>query len=793
VRTTKLLLGGLAVFWASAGPARADDSSPPAPPSTPPAPGAPPYESFVTATTPVHGSGLPRDHVPANVQTISGADLAEHHSIDLPSYMDEMTGSVHVNDVQNNPLQPDLQYRGFLASPLLGAPQGLSIFLDGVRLNEPFGDTISWDLLPTNAIRSVDILPGSNPTFGLNTLGGALSIETKNGFTDPGADGTLLTGSWGRRLGLVSAGAHGDKLGVFAAAQFLAEDGWRQRSPTRAEQALLSASYDEGPAAATAGVAGAKAELVLFAANTALSGNGASPEQLLAMDRAAVFTAPDRTENRLFMAIARGERPAAPHLRLSGTVFLRTSRNRSVNGDQRDWAECSAMPGILCSADDGGSETPVRDAAGGAAPFDAAFDAAENRSDTRQTGYGAAVQLAVDAPVLHRENHLFVGAEIGQGRARFRSQSTVARLDGARSTIDTGLVDPASPVAVGSVTNTLGLYASDTLSPLSDLFVSASVRLNATSLSLQNRLVAQLGDDLTGHHGFHHLNPAIGFSYQPRPLVGAFVGFSQSNRAPTVIELTCASPVDPCRLPNSFVADPPLGQVVARTLELGVRGRHRQGRLRLDYAVAVFQTTNTDDILFIGSGMVANRGYFSNVGDTRRQGIEAHLGARRLVGERARLEWSLGYTFTDAQFLSPFTALSATHPDAMNGLIDVAAGAHIPSIPRSTGKASLAVASGFGLSAGVSVIADGSQYLRGDEANRLPQIPGHVVVNARLAYQLAAPVSVFVLANNLFDAHYSTFGVLGNATEVLGPTYDSPRFLGPGAPRAAWAGLDLHY
>jgi outer membrane receptor protein involved in Fe transport len=800
VPKTKLVLSGLALLSLSAGPARADDPSPPAAPpptqpspSPPAAPEPPLYESFVTATTPLHGSGIPRDHVPANVQTISGADIAEHRSLDLTSHMDEMTGSVHINDVQNNPLQPDLQYRGFLASPLLGAPQGLSVFLDGVRLNEPFGDTINWDLLPTNAIRSVDILPGSNPIFGLNTLGGAVSIETKNGFTDPGAAGTLLAGSWGRKLGLVSAGAHGEKFGVFAAAQFLAEDGWRQRSPTRAGQAFISTSYEGGASPSTAGVASVKAELVLLAASTSLTGNGPSPEQLLAMDRAAVFTAPDRTENRLFMAIARGERPLASHLRLSGTAYLRTSRTSSVNGDQRDWAECTATPGFLCSADEGGTQTPVRDPTGDkadqAVPFDPSYDAAVNSSNTRQTGYGAAAQVAVDLPALHRENHLFVGAELGQGRVRFRSQSTVASLDGGRSTIDTGLVDPASPIAVDSVTNMLGLYASDTFSLLPDLFVSASVRLNATSLSLRDRL----GDHLTGDHGFRRLNPAIGLSYQPRPFIGAFAGFSQSNRAPTVIELTCASPADPCRLPNSFVADPPLSQVVAHTFELGVRGRFRQGRLKLDYAAAAFQTTNSNDIVFISSGMVANRGYFSNVGDTRRQGLEAHLGARHRVGERARLEWSLGYTFTDARFLSPFTALSATHPDAMNGRIDVPAGAHIPSIPRSTGKASLTVVSGLGLSGGVSVIADSSQYFRGDEANLLPQIPGHVVVNARLAYQIGPPVSVFVLANNLFDTRYSTFGVLGDATEVLGPTYDSPRFLGPGAPRAAWAGLDLHY
>ena len=93
----------------------------------------------------------------------------------------------------------------------------------------------------------------------------------------------------------------------------------------------------------------------------------------------------------------------------------------------------------------------------------------------------------------------------------------------------------------------------------------------------------------------------------------------------------------------------------------------------------------------------------------------------------------------------------------------------------------------------MDVIGNTSQYLRGDEANLLPPVPGYVVVNARVAYRLGAHASIFALVNNLFDAEDSTFGVLGDATEVLGPTYDSRRFLGPGAPRAGWLGVDLSY
>jgi outer membrane receptor protein involved in Fe transport len=768
--------------------ARADDppAPPPAPPIPVPAAPAPPEPDpsqslviYVTSTTPLHGSHLPKDHVAANVQTISAEDLADHESLDLSAYAGEALGSVHLNDVQGNPLQSDMQYRGFLASPLLGASQGLSMYLDGVRLNEPFGDTINWDLLPSNAIRSINVIPGSNPIFGRNTLGGALSLETKTGFSDPGVDGTLLYGSWGRKLARANAGAHGERLGIFAAAQVFDEDGWRDSSPTRSEHGFVSASYHD---------ASTTADLSLIGANTRLTGNGPLPEQLLTMGRSAFFTAPDRTENRLFMATLRGEHPLSEHLRLSGTVYVRTNRTHSINGDQRDWTDCAAMPGALCSTDDRGDETPLRDSAGMPVAFNDVYNAANNRTDTRQTSGGAAAQLAVDAPIAARENHLFVGADAGQSRIHFRSQTTVGTLGDDRVVTDVGFVDPASAIAVDSTVSDLGVYATDTFSIRPDLFLTLSGRFNLTQLSLDGRT----DDELTGDHLFHRINPAAGISYQPRGWLGGYAGYSESNRAPTAVELTCASPTDPCRLPNAFLSDPPLAQVVARTVEVGVRGAARPADVALSYDLAAFRTVNSSDIQFISSGMVANQGYFANVGNTRRQGIEADLSGRKQFGDGLRLDWAVHYTFIAATFQTPFTAPSALHPDAVDGVIDVRAGAHIPSVPRHIVKLALNVGSAFGLSGGVNVISNSSQYLRGDEANLLAPVPGYVVVNARVAYRVGPHVSVFALANNLLDASDSTFGVLGDPTGVLGPTYDSPRFLGPGAPRAAWLGVDLH-
>jgi outer membrane receptor protein involved in Fe transport len=734
---------------------------------------------YVTSTTPLHGSHLPKDRVAANVQTISAEDLDDRKSIDLSAYAGEAVGSVNLNDVQGNPLQSDVQYRGFLASPLLGAPQGLSMYLDGVRLNEPFGDTINWDLIPSNAIRSVNVIPGSNPIFGRNTLGGALSLESKTGFSDPGVDGTLLYGSWGRKLARANAGMHGERFGLFAAVQVFDEDGWRDLSPTRSEHGFVAASYR---------AAGTTAALSLIGADTSLTGNGPLPEQQLAAARNVFFTAPDRTENRLFMASLRGERPLSAHLRLSGTTYVRTNRTRSVNGDQRDWTRCAASPGALCSTDDDGNETPVRDGAGMPVAFSDSYNAANNRTETRQTSYGAAAQLSVDAPIGERENHLFVGIDAGQSRIRFGSRSTVGTLDSDRIVVDDGFLDPASPIAIDSTVNDLGVYATDTFSLRPDLFLTLSGRFNVTQLTLDDRL----GDDLSGDHVFHRLNPAAGISYQPRPWLGGYVGYSESNRAPTPVELTCASPTDPCRLPNAFLSDPPLAQVVARTVEVGVRGVAQPSGFTLDYDLAAFHTVNASDILFISSGMVANQGYFANVGDTRRQGIEADLTARKRFAGTSRIDVAAHYTFLGATFQTPFTAPSVLHPDAVDGAIDVPAGAHLPSIPRHVVKLSLGFRSSFGLSAGLSAIGNSSQSLRGDEANRLPPVPGYVVVNARAAYRLGPHASLFALVNNLFDIEQSTFGVLGDATRVLGPTYNNPRFLGPGAPRAAWLGIDLN-
>ena len=152
----------------------------------------------VISTTPIHGAEIETDRFPSNVQTSSDKEIDKQHPVGLTEYLNTSLGSVFLNEAQNNPLQPDLQYRGFVASPLAGLPQGLAVYQDGVRINEPFGDTVNWVLIPQSAISSINLMPGSNPLFGLNTLGGALSVQTNTGFSHPGTRGQITGGSFSR-------------------------------------------------------------------------------------------------------------------------------------------------------------------------------------------------------------------------------------------------------------------------------------------------------------------------------------------------------------------------------------------------------------------------------------------------------------------------------------------------------------------------------------------------------------------------------------------------------------------
>src|SRR5215470_13672449 len=200
----------------------------------------------IVGTTPVPGIGTPINEVPANVQVITGGEMRKQESVSVPDYLERNVGSVSINEAQGNPFQPDVNFRGFTASPLLGVPQGLSVFQDGVRINDPFGDVVNWDLIPQGAISSMVLIPGSNPVFGLNTLGGALSVNTKSGRSYPGGAVTLLGGSWDTYNGSAEYGGAKDNFDYYIYGNYFSTQGWRDYSPSTIRQIFGKAGYQTG-------------------------------------------------------------------------------------------------------------------------------------------------------------------------------------------------------------------------------------------------------------------------------------------------------------------------------------------------------------------------------------------------------------------------------------------------------------------------------------------------------------------------------------------------------------------
>ncbi|KON80330.2 TonB-dependent receptor [Azoarcus sp. PA01] len=712
----------------------------------------------VIGTTLLPGIGLPREQIPANVQTVPAQSLREAGGVSLAESLQRRLPSINVNEMQGNPYQADLNYRGFSASPLLGTPQGLSVFLDGVRVNEPFGDVVNWDLIPRSAIASMTLVPGSNPLYGLNTLGGALALETKRGDTHPGGEFELYGGAFGRRGGAIQHGGTRNDASWFLAAEGLEEDGWRDHSPTDVGQVF-------GKFGLTAGVT--DLALTLAHARTDLVGNGVVPESLLRDEgREAVFTHPDQTRNRGTLMALSGTHWLNDSDQLSGTAYVRRTHTRTLNGDLEDDFE---------SGDD--------------------ENGALNRTATRQNAAGVALQGSRVAGA-----HQFaLGVSHDRGRSNFRQSEQEGELDDSRGVEPTDDEEEVNELL--GRTRTTSVYVTDSVALTPAVQMTGSLRYNHTRVVSDDRLRPNEPGNLDGDFTYRKLNPALGFTWQTSPNLTAYGGFSQGNRAPSPIELGCADPENACSLPNAMAADPFLEQVVTRTFEFGLRGRLSDD---IRWNAGAFRSTNHDDILFVGTG--GSLGYFTNFGKTRRDGIE--LG---LEGETGALDWQLHYSYLRAMFRSSACVLAENNSTAGGGgcgedEIRVSSGDRLPGLPAHSLKLAVSWRATEALRIGADVVGYSKQYARGNENNAhraddefggRGKVAGYALVNMSADYRLGGGWMLFGRIDNVFDKRYATGGVLaenpfvgpGSAFAADADAWRSEQAVAPGAPRAAWLGL----
>ena len=388
---------------------------------------------------------LRADEIAAPVQIAPARDIQASNALEISDFFNRRLKGVSLNEMQGNPYQADLNYRGYTASPLLGTPQGLSVYLDGVRLNQPFGDVVSWDLIPRNAIAEVALLPGSNPLFGLNTLGGAIALQTKDGRTTSGTSLEISGGSFGRLMGeLEHGGANSKGFHWFTATNLFFEKGWRTDSPSNVRQFFGKLGWQRERTALG---------LTVMYANNSLIGNGLQEQRFLDRDYKSVYTKPDITANRAPFFIFNTRHSFNSRIAISGNAYWRSIRTNTLNGDinesalnQSVYQPSAADRAALTAAGYTGFPASGATAANTPFPFWRCLaqsltrdEPAEkcngliNRSTGKQYNFGGSGQITVINFLRGQRNQLTAGAAYDRNRVDFQQSTQLGYLNPDRS------------------------------------------------------------------------------------------------------------------------------------------------------------------------------------------------------------------------------------------------------------------------------------------------------------------------------------------------------------------------
>jgi len=793
----------------------------------------------VFATTPIGPNTQPVDEIPVPVQALKAKDFEDTNTLDLADLMNRRLTSVYINENAENPYQPDINYRGYTASPLLGTPEGLSVYLDGVRQNQPFGDIVAWDLIPKVAIQTMTLIPGSDPVYGLNTLGGAVSVETKSGLNFSGGSLQLTGGKFGRRAGEGELGGVLPKgFNYYVAGNLYREDGWRLYSPTEVRQAFAKIGWTD-----------AKTSVFLSGgyADNWMTGNGTSDYRFLLMNYRSVNSIPDVTWDHSPSLTVNINHAFTDNLTLSGNAYYRYVRTDSSNGDFNDDSfgedlydlttddiaalTAAGYSGFPITGDSTTEPFPSWSCLANVLLNDAGGDPSDfcNGVITRTTDKENAYGLSGLVSWKTKHNRLAVGASWDRGTSTYNQLTQMGYLnpDNVSFTLvpiylnGTTFDDNGNPVdtqvALHGILNTPGIYATDTFT-YGPWALTLSGRYNHTSLDNVDYLLPSAArGNLTSNNVFQRFNPAAGLTYKASQFFNTYFNYGEASRAPTSIELGCSDPTQPCNLPNALVSDPPLKQVVSRTFEVGIRSNDN---LMLHWSADYFFGQNYQDLLFVASEQTGF-GYFTNFGKTRRDGLELEL-------SRDWRKWSFGsnYTFLNATYQSPQTidgGSNSTNDSALAGQpgidenIHIVPGDFIPQVPRNLFKFYGQFHPSSQLMVELDIIAAGSAYARGNE-NNLDQpdgvyylgpgkSAGYGIANLGARYQATKHIQLFVQMNNLLDKHYSTAAQLGTTpfddknvfvAQPFGTPYGddnvpirSSSFQAPGTPFNIYGGLKI--
>jgi outer membrane receptor protein involved in Fe transport len=736
-------------------------------------------------TTPLAGGDVATDKAPATSNTVDASQIAQTGSLNVTDSLVKYVPGITVNEVAGNPFQPNIQFRGFVASPVSGTPQGLAVYQNGVRINEAFGDTVNWDLIPTAAIQSVTMVT-NNPAFGLNALGGAIDVKMKDGFNYHGAEIDIMGGSYGRVQSSAQWGQQYGDYSVYGALEGVHDDGFRNFSASNIRRFYGDIGYRNDQS---------EFHINMGAAANDFGAAATVPAELLQQFWGATYTTPQTSSNKVEYLNLTGKVEVSPTWTVDGVAHVRIFDQHTQDGNPTGAQPCDD-PTLLCFGD---SSTPANGLNGMqlATPFDPSAVLGENdRTSTYTKTFGFSVQATNTDQLFGHDNHFVIGTSYDYSSSHFLASAELGTIGPNYVLNGSGIFlgDSGSPVSDGPVdlrsTNQYtGVYALDSFDVTNRFTITGGGRYNVANISLQD----QLGTALNGNDTYTRFNPIIGGTYKITSGLTAYAGYSEANRAPTPLELGCADPANPCIIASFLVSDPPLKQVVSHTVEAGFRGTDEISLGTINWKLGAFRADNSDDILDIPSTVLQGFGFFQNVGSTRRQGIEAEFTLKS-----NKLQFNASYTFVDARFLNALT-LGSNSPFAdANGNIQVMPGDQIPAVPRNRLKVGIDYAFTDQFRAGGDVLYVGSQYFVGDESNQFPQLPSYAVVNLHASYQITKNVQVYAKADNVFNNLYASYGTFFDTGALPnfangGAPFTDPRSLSPAQPRTFYTGMKVTF
>ncbi len=383
----------------------------------------------MVGASPLIGSGIDRNTIPAETHVLDSADLTREGTPNLVNSLNQQVGGVTLSSASGNPFQPTLLYQGFAASGLQGTPQGLAVYVNGVRFNQPFGDMVDWDLIPDIAIDRIN-LEGSNPVFGLNALGGSVNVQLKNGFTYQGFVSSLSGGSFGQIQGEFQDGRQVGNASTYVAGTVLHQNGWRDLRSTDLQNLYGDIGWRSERA---------ELHLNITGAHSVLNGPGTSPVELLAVAPSAQFTAPNRMTNTYDAVSLSGSVDISDTTSVQAVAYYRYFLQRVTNGNAPNDTPCNDGFGLLCS--DAGFSTTL----GGAFIPDflngGPYSELDNQT-TNTNAYGISAQIANSNELFGLKNHIVAGVCFDGAQTMFGATSFVGGL----TTLDRVFIGPGVPI-----------------------------------------------------------------------------------------------------------------------------------------------------------------------------------------------------------------------------------------------------------------------------------------------------------------------------------------------------------